>query len=289
MMKSQLHRKESIFAILFILIPVIGFFIFTFASLLFSGYFSLTNFNPIRIDYRFIGFENYLTLFNDKYFLEAVFNTFFMMLSIPISMFLGLLLAVYLRRSFKANKLIRVLYYLPVVSSVVAVNVVWRYILNGENGVLNHLLGINVQWLGNGVWPIKFAIIMKSVWGSLGVVMILYLAGLQNIPRSLYESADIDGANAIQKFVHITVPLLSPVSFYVLITAMIGALQSFADAQILADGNPAARTIVYYIWSKGIDQNRYGVASAASILLGVLIMTITIIQFKRSKRWVFEG
>ena len=130
---------------------------------------------------------------------------------------------------------------------------------------------------------------MKSVWGSLGVVMILYLAGLQNIPRSLYESADIDGANAIQKFVHITVPLLSPVSFYVLITAMIGALQSFADAQILADGNPAARTIVYYIWSKGIDQNRYGVASAASILLGVLIMTITIIQFKRSKRWVFEG
>jgi multiple sugar transport system permease protein len=168
------------------------------------------------------------------------------------------------------------------------VNIVWRYIFNGENGILNHILGLNIQWLGNGDWPIKFAVIIKSIWGSIGVIMILYLAGLQNVPLSLYEAADIDGANAIQKFRHVTLPMLSPVSFYVLVTSIIGTMQSFADSQILAAGNPAARTIVYYIWSRGIDQNRYGIATAASILLAILIMTMTVIQFKRSQKWVFE-
>lgn len=288
-MKSTLHKNETRWALAFVILPIIGFTIFTFVSLIISGYLSFTNFNPIRIDYRFIALENYTKLFKDKYFLQAIFNTLFMMLSVPFSMIFGLLLAVFLNKGFRGNKLVRILYYLPVVSSIVAINIVWRYIFNGENGILNHILGLNIQWLGNGKWPIKFAIIIKSIWGSIGVIMILYLAGLQNIPKSIYEAADIDGANAFQKFRIITVPMLSPVTFYVLITSIIGTLQSFADSQILAAGNPAARTIVYYIWSKGIDQNRYGMASAASILLGITIMTITVIQFKRSKKWVFES
>lgn len=287
-MKSKLLRNEQRWAVAFVALPIIGFLIFTLISVGFSGYLSLTNFNPIRVDHRFIGFDNYKKLLSDEYFLKAVFNTFFFMLSIPFSMILGLLLAVFINQGFKGNKLMRVIYYLPVVSSIVAVNIVWRYIFNGENGVLNHILGTSIQWLGNSDWPIRFAVIIKSVWGSIGIIMILYLAGLQNIPKSLYESAEIDGANKFQKFRVITVPLLSPVTFYVMITAIIGTLQSFVDSQILAAGNPAARTIVYYIWSNGIDQNRYGVATAASVLLATTIMVITIIQFKQSERWVFE-
>ncbi len=268
--------------------PLIGFTVFTLISLIFSGYFSLTNYNPIRIDWDFIGIENYIKLFQDKYFLESIFNTFFFMLSIPFSMILGLLLAVFINTGFKGNKTFRVLYYLPAVSSAVAINIVWRYIFNGDSGILNHIFGLSVQWLGTGDWPIRFAVIIKAVWSSIGITFILYFAGLQNIPKSLYEAAEIDGANAFQKFRHVTVPMLSPVTFYVVITSMIATLQSFVDSQIFADGNPAARTVVYFIWSKGIDSNKYGTASAASIILAVFIMTLTIIQFKRSRKWVFE-
>lgn len=287
-MKSSLHRKETRWAIIFILLPIIGFIVFTLLSLIFSGFFSLTNYNPIRVDWEFRGFENYIKLFQDSYFLEAIFNTFFFMLSIPFSMIFGLLLAVFINQGFKGNKTFRVMYYLPAVSSAVAINIVWRYIFNGESGILNYVLGLTIQWLGNGDWPIKFAVIIKSIWSSVGVTMILYLAGLQNVPKSLYEAADIDGANAFQKFRMITVPMLSPVTFYVMITSVIATLQSFVDSQIFAEGNPAARTVVYYIWSKGIDQNKYGVASAASILLAVTIMILTVIQFRRSRKWVFE-
>ncbi|MBI9009521.1 MAG: sugar ABC transporter permease [Tenericutes bacterium] len=287
-MKSKLHKKETKWAVIFILMPLIGFLVFTLLSLIFSGYFSLTNYNPIRIDWKFIGLQNYIKLFKDQYFLQAIFNTFFFMLSIPFSMLFGLLLAVFINMGFKGNKTFRVMYYLPAVSSAVAINIVWRYIFNGESGILNYALGLSTQWLGNGDWPIKFAIIIKAIWSSVGMTMILYLAGLQNVPKSLYEAADIDGASSNQKFRMITVPILSPVTFYVLITSMIGTLQSFVDSQIFAEGNPAARTIVYYIWSKGIDQNRYGIASAASIILAVSIMILTIIQFRRSRKWVFE-
>jgi multiple sugar transport system permease protein len=288
MKRSRLHRSEQMWALGFILVPTIGFVVFTLISLSFSAYLSFTDFNPIRIDHNIIGWENYRRLFAEEYFRQAIFNTFFFLLAIPFGMFFGLMLAVFLHTGFRGNKLVRIIYYLPVVSSIVAVNIVWRYIFNGENGILNHILGLNIQWLGNGDWPIKFAVIIKSIWGSIGVIMILYLAGLQNVPLSLYEAADIDGANAIQKFRHVTLPMLSPVSFYVLVTSIIGTMQSFADSQILAAGNPAARTIVYYIWSRGIDQNRYGIATAASILLAILIMTMTVIQFKRSQKWVFE-
>lgn len=287
-MKSKLYKKETMWAIIFILMPLIGFIVFTLISLIFSGFFSLTNYNPIRIDWRFIGIENYIKLFKDEYFLESIFNTFFFMLSIPFSILLGLLLAVFINTGFKGNKTFRVMFYLPAVSSAVAINIVWRYIFNGETGILNYVTGLDIQWLGNGDWPIRIAVIIKAIWGSIGVTSILYLAGLQNVPKSLYEAADIDGANAYQKFRNITIPMLSPVTFYVVITSVIGTLQSFVDSQIFAEGNPAARTVVYYIWSKGIDQNRYGVASAASIILAVTIMVLTIIQFKRSRKWVFE-
>lgn len=288
-MKSNLHKEEKFWAIIFVIMPIIGFVVFTLCALVFSGYFSLTNFNPIRGRYKFIGFENYIDLLKDKYFLKAIWNTLFLMLGIPIGMILGLLLAVFLNTKVFGNKTFRLIYYLPMVSSIVAINIIWRYIFNGENGILNYLLNTNIQWLGTNELNIKIAIIIKGIWASIGGTMILYLAGLQNIPKDLYEASDIDGANSWHKFRIITVPLLSPVTFYILVTSIIGALQSFADSQIFAKGNPGARTIVYYIWDKGIDQYRYGIASSASIILAVGIMIVTVIQFKNSKRWVFEG
>src|SRR5690606_32473489 len=120
-----------------------------------------------RQETKFVGFENFINLFKDKYFLKSIFNTVFLLLSTFIGLVLGLLLACFLKEQTRGKKILRVIYYLPAVSSVVAINIVWRYLLNGEFGLINHLLGIDVQWLGIGRWPIKFAIIMKNVWGGL--------------------------------------------------------------------------------------------------------------------------
>ncbi|TVP96859.1 MAG: sugar ABC transporter permease [Acholeplasmatales bacterium] len=282
---STLYRLEKRWSLVFIALPVIGFFTFTISAMVFSFWFSLTDFNPVRMETRYVGLENFRRLFADALFRQAVFNTFFLLISVPIGMFFGLLLSVYLQQKGAKNYALRLLYYLPAVSSVVAINIIFRYLFNGEFGLLNHLLNIDVQWLGTGRWPIKFAIIIRNVWAAMGVAMVLYLAGLNNIPASYYEAADIDGASIFQKFFMITVPLVRPISFFLIVTGIIAGMQNFADAQLLANGNPQGITVVYYIWVRGIDANRYGVASAASILLGAIIMLMTYVQFRRSS-WV---
>ncbi|OQC10508.1 MAG: Lactose transport system permease protein LacF [Tenericutes bacterium ADurb.Bin087] len=281
--KSNFTRREERVANLFILLPMIGFFIFTLASFGFGFYQSFTNFNPVRQETRWIWFENYKTLLKDKNFRDAALNTVLLMASIPVGITLGLLLAVYLRNLAKGSRLLSLLYYLPAITSAVAVNIVWRYIFNAEVGFINSFFGLKIDWIGVDFWFIKIALWIKGVWSSLGVTMILYLAGLNNIPLEYYEAASVDGASKWQQFIHITIPLLSPTTFYLVVTAIIGGLQSFAEAQIFANGQKGARTIVWYIWERGIYMSKYGLASAASFLLATFIIIITIIQFRKTK------
>ena len=153
-----------------------------------------------------------------------------------------------------------------------------------DYGLINSILGTNIPWLGSSnEWLIKIAIIIKNIWSSIGGTMLLYLAGLNAIPDSYYEAAEIDGASPLKQFFTITIPLVKPTTFYLIITGIIGGLQSYADAQVFAQGLEGARTIVYYIWQYGIDKSKYGLASAASTLLGAVIMVITFIQFKKTK------
>ncbi len=282
--KRKKNRRENLTGMLFIIVPVIGFLIFTAISMGVSVFYSFTDFNPMREEITWIWFKNYVKLFQDAKFWEACLNTIIFLVTIPIGMFIGLLLASYLRKISHGSKFLRLIYYLPAVSSAVAINIIWRYIFQMDYGIINSILGTNIPWLGSSnKWLIKIAIIIKNIWGGIGGTMLLYLAGLNAISDSYYEAAKIDGASEIKQFFSITIPLVNPTSFYLIITGIIGGLQSYADAQVFAQGLEGARTIVYYIWQYGIDKSKYGLASAASTLLGIVIMIITFIQFKKTK------
>lgn len=289
---SVQERKEHLIAFLFILPPIVGFLIFTALSVVFTFVYSFQDYNSLSGISENVGFANYIDLFTHvtraPLFGKAIVNTIVLLLSVPFSMILGLILAGLLRLGeIKGSKFFQVLYYVPAVSSAVALNIVWNYIFR-SNGVFNTLLGLDVIWLDGDV-TIKVAIIFKNSLNAMGGAMILYLAGMLNVPRDLYEASSLDGAGKIRQFFSITLPLISPVTFYLLITGVIGGLQSYADAQVFAAGNTGATTIVYFIWQQGIQgNNNQGLASAASVLLAVLIMIVTLIQFKFSNKWVYE-
>ena len=286
--KKKKGLKEALTGYSFISLPLIGFLIFTAISMGVSIYYSFTDFNPVKhldvSEANFIYFDNYIELFTKKKFWECCFNTLFLMLTLPVGMFIGLLLATYLKNLAHGSKVLRLIYYLPAVSSAVAINIVWRYIFDMDYGLINNLFNVNVPWLGvSNKWLIRFAIMIKNTWSAIGGTMLLYLAGLNSIPDSYYEAAKIDGASPIKQFFTITIPLIKPTTFYLLITGIIGGLQSYADAQVFAEGHQSAQTIVYYIWFYGIFKNRYGLACAAATILGIVIMIVTLIQFKKTK------
>lgn len=292
--RVNLHGKEKRTALMFIALPLIGFCIFTLISLVAVMVLSFSDFNIHKNQYTFDEpLRNYTDLFtNPTYstaFFNSICNTLFLLLGIPLGMIVGVFLAALLQSKAvkKGNKIFQVLFYLPAVTSAVAVNLVFRYIFDPSYGIINTLLNVDLAWFNNE-WLIKIAIILKNTWSSMGSTMILYLAGMLAIPDSYYESANVDGATATQKFFHITLPLLTPTTFYILITGIIGGLQSYADAHLFGAGATGSQTIVYFIWQYGINQGKQGLASAASLILAVFIMIITIIQFRFSDKWVYE-
>ncbi len=290
--KSKMTRRENLIAFLFILPPIVGFCIFTVGAMVFSFIYSFQDYNLFTGTSQWLGLQNYTDLFThilySKSFIRSIGNTLILMLSIPFSMLLGLFLAGLLRMGrIKGAKVFQVLYYLPAVSSAVALNIVWRYIFNNEFGIVNLVLGKKIAWLSDDTL-IKVAIIIKNSLNGMGTSMILYLAGMFNIPRDYYEAADLDGASKLRQFFTITLPLITPMTFYLLITGLIGGFQSYADAQIFGNGVLGSQTIVYFVWARGINESRYGLAAAASILLSIVIMLITLVQFKVSNKWVYE-
>ena len=281
---SRSAKKEERIAYLFILIPLLGFLIFTLVSSAFSIYQSFFDYNPIKDSSKPVGFDNYINLFQDKNFLDAVANTVVLLLSIPLGITAGLLLAVYLKRLAHGSKLLSLLFYLPAITSAVSICVVWQYMFNYQYGLINKIFSIGLNWFDNNdFFLIKIAIFIKGVWGGMGGTMILYAAGLNNVPDEYYECSEIDGASKWQQFVHITVPMVSPTTFYLIVTQLITHLQAYADAAIFTKGTKPAQTIIYYIWTYGIEDGKYGVASAAAVSLALVIAIVTIIQFKRSK------
>lgn len=290
--ERKLDRRENVIAFLFILPPIIGFLIFTIGAMLFSFKYSFEDYNILTGVSQWKGLENYRALFSNvifsESFLRSISNTVILLASVPISMILGLVLAGLLKAGgIKCRGVFQVLYYIPAVSSAVALNIVWRYIFNNEFGVLNALLGKKIPWLSDDNL-IKVAIITKNSLNGIGSAMILYLAGMLNVPKDYYEASELDGANKVRQFFSITLPLITPVTFYQLIMGIIGGLQSYADAQVFGAGVQGSQTIVFFIWERGINQSRYGLASAASVLLAAAIMLITLLQFKISNKWVYE-
>lgn len=291
---SSFKRREHRTGLLFIAPMYAQFFIFTLFFLAYSLYMSFTDWNIVAGTKNFIGFQNFLSILKDPIFWKSVWNTVYLMLGIPIGMFLALLIAIALNRKLPGKTFFRVSVYLPAVTSAMAIVILWRFIYNAEYGVINLLIQqltgkSGPNWLGDPDM-VKISLIIMGVWRGLGNTMILFLAGLQNIPKEYYEVIDVEGGNAFHKFRYTTLPMLSSVTFYVLITGIISGLQAFGDQFILTGAGPehSAITIVYYLWQKGFAEYDMGMASAVSWIVAVMIFVVTLIQFKLSNRWVFE-
>jgi multiple sugar transport system permease protein len=236
---------------------------------------------------RFVGFANYLNLLQSPLFWTALGNTFyFVIVGGPLSVALSLGAALLVNaRLTRFPSLFRAAFFLPVVTTLVAVAVVWRYLYHPRYGLLNYglsLLGIEpIDWLGDPAWAMP-AIILMAVWKNFGFNMIIFIAGLQNIPTSLYEAARLDGANAWRQFRYITLPLLGPTFLFVALMTMIGYFQVFAEPYVMTQGGPANRTlsVVLLMYEEGFRWWNMGYASAAAFVLFVLILAGTVLQLK---------
>ena len=291
--RLTLNQKEALQGYIFVLPYIIGFLVFIAGPMFFSLYASFTNYN-ITSKMDFIGFDNYARMFNDKIFWLSLKNTlFFVALGVPLARIVAITLAVLLNHNIKGMRVFRTIFYLPSIFSGVAVFLLWMQLFSPSTGLINRILalvGINgPAWLFDPNWT-KPALILMGLW-SAGGGMLLYLARLQGIPQQLYEAADIDGANAVQRFFKITLPMITPIVFFDLITGMIGAFQVFQSAYVMTSGQGGPMNSLlffnFYMWKKAFEIFDMGYATAMAWVLFFIIMSITVINLKLSKHWVY--
>ncbi|HDG62327.1 MAG TPA: sugar ABC transporter permease [Thermotoga sp.] len=290
------RKKEEIAGFLFIMPWIIGFAVFTAGPIIFS---ILLSFHEWHIfdEMKWIGLRNYTRLFQDPLFYQSLKVTFkYTAIAVPLSMITGLALALLLYPKVKGTSVFRTIFYIPSILPMVATATLWIWIYNPQYGLLNYLLSkIGIKgpdWLYSTEWVVP-AIAFMRVW-TVGPTMIIYLAGLEDIPQVYWDAAKVDGANWWQRFRHITLPLLSPTTFFLLITNIIGTLQTFTQAYIMGGGGqgfgaPANASLFYclYLYQQGWSWFNMGYASAMSWILTIIILTLTLLIFKSSSRWVY--
>ena len=293
--ERSLLRSERRAGLAFIAPMYFQFFVFFVFFMGYSLVMSMTDWNILANTKRFIGFLNFHEVLSDPLFWKSLWNTLYLMLGIPIGMVLAMVLAMALNRKLPGKTVFRVIMYLPAVSSSVAIALLWRWIYNAEYGILNVLIqqlfgAQGPNWLGDAS-VVKISLIIMGVWRGVGSTMLLFLAGLQSIPNDYYEVMDVAGGNAWHRLRYVTIPMMSPTFFYVIVTGVIGGLQAFGDQFIITGVGPehSAMTVVYYLWQKGFAEYDMGAASAVSWILAVGILAITLIQFRFSNRWVYDG
>jgi multiple sugar transport system permease protein len=291
---SAMAKREERWAWLFVALPMIGFALFMIYPIVFAVIASMSKWTGINSLWgNMVGFKNYAKIFTDHKFWRSMANTIIYMIGIPIGMILGVSLAMALNRKLPLKRLLTTMYYVPVISSLVAVSILWAWVFNYDYGLLNTIYkaitGMHgPNWLGDETM-VKVSLIIFMVWKGLGGTILLYLAGLQNIPRDYYEAAEIDGANGWQKFRNITIPLLSPITFYVLITSLIGGFQVFVEVQVMTpSGGPnySSATVVYYLFEKAFTNGQLGYGCAVAVILAIIIFIITAINFWGQDKWV---
>lgn len=289
------HFLQNLEGILMAITPLVGYLLFGFIPLIVAIIMSFNDVNGYSlIGMEYVGLQNYIKVIKDPKFWLSLRNTMIMALSMPVSLVLSLLIAYLLSKGLKGAKTFRVIYFIPFVCSVVAVTYMWQWIFNTNFGVLNQWIGRTgedaIDWLGTEktFW---ISVIIMNIWSGTGYGIVLYSASLTNIPRTLLEQAEIDGANALQRFRHVTLPAISPTTFYLFTMGLIGSLQAFAVPNILANGgtgpDDAGLTAVYYIYRNVFSYvNQMGIAAAASWILAIIITIITSINFLTSRYWV---
>ena len=285
MKKLSMKKREMVYGLLFISPWLIGFLIFTLYPIISSLYYSLCDYKVISAP-QFIGMENYAALFGDTVFVKALKNTAYMVcFGVPITTFIALGVSVMMNnKSLKHTGIFRVLFFIPTLVPTVVACLLWIWVMQPETGIINRLLGyIGITgpgWLSSPRWS-KPAFILMMIW-TCGNAIIIYLAGLQDIPESLYESASIDGASFLRQTISITIPLLRSTILYNVVTLIIGVFQWFAEPYIISLGGPDNSTMFYalYLYQNAFTYFKMGYASAQAWILLVIALAIIIVLFK---------
>jgi multiple sugar transport system permease protein len=284
--------RDTIEGYIFILPVILGLVIFTFGPMLRSLYFSFTDYPILRAP-KWVGLDNFVDLFTrEKWFWPAVRVTVvYSIVQVPLGILGAFLLALFLNQRVKSIAFFRTCFYIPTVVPVVASSVLWLWLLNPDYGLVNAVLKLlnlpTSRFLAEPDTALA-SLILMSLWG-VGGGMVIYLAGLQGIPESLYEAAKIDGANELQLFGFITIPMMTPTIFFNLVMGLIGALQVFTQAFVMTGGGPLHSTYFYglMIYERAFKFFQMGMASAMSWLLAIAIMLLTLVVFRSSSLWVF--
>jgi multiple sugar transport system permease protein len=295
---SRRRRRPFAVAVPFLLPYLALFTVFLAWPLVYGFYLSLHDWHLLSPEKRFVGFSNYAGVIRDDLFHRAVLNTLvFVALSVPLGNLASLLIALGLNSRPKGETLFKVGFYLPTVLSVAVVTVLWRWIYNAEFGLLNHYMsqghelarsvGITsepwkpIPWLGSPQYSMS-SLVMMSVWWGAGGGMLIYLAGLRAIPESYYEAAEVDGATPWRRFWAITWPLLRPTTLFNVVVGLIGAFQMFGQVFMMTQGGPhwSTLTVVYYMYQTGFSLFKMGYGSAVAYTLFLIILVVTVIQFR---------
>ena len=278
----------------FIALPIIGFLLFTFVPLIFSFYVSFNQYDFFTGEFTKIGAYYFKAAFTDPFFIVSLQNTALSLLGLVVQIVVALLLALLLTVNIKGQPIFRAFFFIPSLCSSVAVTLIWKWMFNADFGILNSILSFfgleKIGWLTDTRFAM-LSMIIQGVWMGIGGGMVMYIAALKNAPKALYEAAEIDGANSIQKFFKITIPMISPTTFYILVTTLIGNMTDFTRFKLMTDGGPYYSTLTtsLYIYQTAFTSS-YGyndsyATSMAWILTGIIVVLIAIL-FATSKKWV---
>ena len=290
--KVKYRKSEVISGYLFILPSLVIFITFMIIPIFMGLYISLTDYDGFKT-MNFVGLQNYAAMFKDSYFLVSFKNNIvYTLFTVPGTMILSLLLAVAVNKGIKGSSVFKTVFFFPYITSMVAVGIIWTLLFNPTVGPINNFIkSIGIAnppgWLLSTKSALP-AVMIVTVWKWAGYYMIIFLAGLQGIPKQLYEASEVDGASGLTKFFHITLPLLSPTTFLILILLIINSFQVFDLINIMTEGGPgrATNVLVYRIYQEGFKYMHFGYASAEAYFLFAIILIITGIQFRGQKKWV---
>ncbi len=292
--KYKQKHKHNLAGWCFILPTFIGFLTFMIYPLFYSLFLSFMDWDMFRPENSvFVGLDNYIAAFKNDYFQAGITNNlFFAIIAVPVLIFIALILAALLNQKIFGRGMLRMMYFVPYITTVTAVAVVFSALFHPVRGPVNALLSsLGVAdppgWAVSSDWSL-ITVAIFWVWKNIGYCTVIFLAGLQGISRSLYEAADIDGATPLQKFFRITVPMVSPTTFFLSVTCVIQSLQIFAEINVITDGGPgtSSYTTIMHIYEEAFVKFNMGYASAVTWIFFVMILGITFIQWIAQKKWV---
>lgn len=291
-MKKKFDWKKWCSVMTFVVPALIPLTVFWIYPILRSMFLSLTDWDYMSPSYSFVGLSNYVAIFKDTRFYSALWNTFVFGIGTVIPTIIGgMILALLLQKAFRGDGIFKFILFSPWITPTVAISIVWTWIYEPDVGIANHVLKFfhlpALQWI-NSSSTAMLAVIIVTVWKSLGYAMIFYITALEKVPKELYEANALDGANSWQRFRDVTLPCISPTTFFLVIITMVNSLQAYDQIQILTQGGPSGstRTLLYMYYQLGFEEFNMGQATAVAMILILITVMLSLIQFVVSKKWV---